>query len=75
MEEENKENIEAIKKLIRFKYLTKEARERLGRVRLVKPTLAEKVENYIISLIQMGKLNRQITDEELKKLLIHFSGE
>ncbi|HEU12617.1 MAG: DNA-binding protein [Thermoplasmata archaeon] len=54
-------------------YLTSEARERLNRVKLVKPDLAEAVENQIIYLAQTGRLNRMITDDEIRTLLARLS--
>ena len=50
--------------------LTKEAIERLGRIRLVKPQLVEKIENYLIILYQQGRIKERITDKKLKKILM-----
>jgi len=55
-------------KIIRT-FLTPEARQRLNNVRIVKPELAEFVENQIVQLALSGKLKRQITDEEMKEIL------
>lgn len=52
------------------KILSKEAIERLGRLRLVKPSLVEKIENYLIVLYQQGKIKEKINDEKLKKILM-----
>ncbi|MCL4332795.1 MAG: DNA-binding protein [Candidatus Thermoplasmatota archaeon] len=49
--------------------LTPEARERLSRVRLVKPEMAESVESQLIQLANMGRVGRQITDEEVRGIL------
>jgi programmed cell death protein 5 len=46
-----------------------DARERLSTVRMVKPDIADSIENQVIQLAASGKLRRQITDEELKQLL------
>jgi programmed cell death protein 5 len=46
------------------------ARQRLMNVRIVKPELATAVENYLINAASSGKLNRSITDEELKQILL-----
>jgi programmed cell death protein 5 len=46
------------------------ARQRLMNVRMVKPELATAVENYLINAASTGKLNRSITDEELKQILL-----
>lgn len=45
------------------------ARERLSNVRLVRPDLAENVENQLIQLYSMGRINRVITEEEVKQIL------
>ncbi len=45
------------------------ARERLANVRLVRPDLAENVENQLIQLYSMGRINRIITEEEIKQIL------
>ncbi|MGC8584840.1 MAG: DNA-binding protein [Thermoplasmata archaeon] len=68
-EEEKEKAVKEEKSRILRQYLTTEARQRLANVRLVKPELAEAVENQIIYLAQIGRLNRIITDDELKMLL------
>ncbi len=61
--------IERIKKMIMRKLLTKEALERLGRVKLVKPSLAEQLELYLVQLYQQGQLKTVIDDSKLKQIL------
>lgn len=61
--------IEAMKKNILRKMLSKEAFERLGRVRLANPFLAGQLEIYLIQLFQSGQLKETITDEKLKQIL------
>ena len=51
----------ARKQQILRQILTPDARERLSRVRLVKPELAENVENQLIQLAGMGRVNRMIS--------------
>jgi programmed cell death protein 5 len=46
------------------------ARQRLMNVRMVKPELAAAVENYLLNAASSGRLNRALTDEELKKILL-----
>jgi len=67
MEEERRkrEMVEAVLRQI----LTPEARSRLANLRLVKPELAEVVEQQLIALAQSGRVPVPITDEFLKKLL------
>jgi programmed cell death protein 5 len=52
--------------------LDQDARQRLMNIRMVKPELALAVENYLITAASGGKLNRALTDEELKQLLINL---
>lgn len=49
--------------------LDPKARERLSNLRLVKPDMVENVENQLIQLYSMGRINRVINDDELKQLL------
>ena len=46
------------------------ARQRLMNIRIVKPELAAAVENYLINAASTGRLNRAITDDELKQILL-----
>lgn len=55
-------------------FLTTEARQRLNNVRLVKPEIADFVEEQIIQLINSGKLKRQLNDEEVKEILSNIAG-
>lgn len=55
------------------RFVTPEAYERLTNVKLVRPEIVENVENQIISLAQSGRLNRLITDAEVKSLLGRLS--
>ena len=45
-------------------------RQRLMNVRIVKPELAPPVENYLINAASTGRLNRALTDDELKQILL-----
>ena len=49
--------------------LTSEARERLANVKMVKPEVAEVVENSIIQQASTGRLKRPMNDDELKAIL------
>ena len=50
--------------------LSSEARLRLNNVKMVKPELANLVENYLIGLSTQGKTQGQITDDQLKQILL-----
>ncbi|EGV61972.1 DNA-binding TFAR19-related protein, partial [Yamadazyma tenuis ATCC 10573] len=45
------------------------ARERLSRVRIVRPDRAEAVENYVVKLISMGSLTKKLTEQEVVGIL------
>lgn len=49
--------------------LSPEARQRLTNVKMVKPELAKAVEDYIIAMGSQGKLNKTLTDDDLKQIL------
>jgi programmed cell death protein 5 len=51
---------------------TTEARERLSNIRMVRPDLAESIENQLFEYATTGKLRKQVTDEELKAMLGSF---
>jgi len=62
--------ITAQKELILKQLLSPEARLRLNNVRMVKSDLAALVENYLIGMASQGKIQSQITDEQLKQILM-----
>ncbi|RLI38182.1 hypothetical protein DRO60_03625, partial [Candidatus Bathyarchaeota archaeon] len=49
--------------------LTPEARARLTNLKMVRPELATRVEDYLIQLAQAGRIRTPVTDEQLKRLL------
>lgn len=62
--------IEELKRQVLSKILTKEASERLGRVRAVNPNVVGQVELYLLQIYQTGKLQGiRITDEQMKDML------
>jgi programmed cell death protein 5 len=72
-EEEEKAKEKVLKEQYLRIFLTSTARERLANVRMVRPDLAEQVENYILQLGLSGKLKSPVTDEELKTILSRFT--
>ena len=69
------QKIEELKKMILRDILTKDARERLSRVKLVKPDLALQLELYLVQLYQAGKIRTKLTDEQLKTILESLRSE
>ncbi len=61
--------IEELKRQLLSKMLSKEAFERLGRIRSVNQQLAEQVELYLIQTYQTGKIKEKISDEKMKEIL------
>ena len=68
-EEALQEEFEKQKKAALRKILTTEARERLGRIKVARPEVAENIENQLIMLAQSGRLKNKINDEQLQELL------
>ena len=50
--------------------LTSEARQRLANVKMVKPELANSIEEYVIQLASSGQLKRALDDEQIKQMLL-----
>ncbi len=69
-EQPNEEQISTQKDMLLKQILSGEARLRLNNVKMVKPELANLVENYLLGLASQGKTQGQITDEQLKQILM-----
>ena len=63
------QELEKLKKVVMRKILTKEAIERLGRIRLVRPELAAQLELYLLQAYQTGQIKDTIDDARLKQIL------
>ncbi len=66
----NEEQINAQKDILLKQILSPEARLRLNNVKMVKPDLANMVENYLLGLASQGRSPGQITDDQLKQILL-----
>ena len=71
-EEEAARELQRIDAIVK-QLLTSEAWQRLKRVELVKPDLANQVKLYLVQLYSSGRLTRRLTDDELKSLLAQLS--
>ena len=60
----------AKKEMVLKQLLTSEARLRLNNVKMVKPELANMIENYLLGLASQGRSPGQITDDQLKQILL-----
>jgi len=67
--EEMVRQIEAQKRAILRAILEPEAKERLSRLKLAHPEIAEAVENQLVYLAQAGKIQSKITDQMLVEIL------
>ena len=68
--QEKDNQLKAQKETMLKQVLSTDARLRLNNVRMVKPDLADLVENYILNLTVQGKITGQISDEQLKQILL-----
>jgi len=64
-----RQQLEGVRKTILQRCLTKEARERLGNVRVANPQLAEQVELALMEAAQAGQITEPIDDTRLKEIL------
>lgn len=62
--------LQLLKERILRTFLSSEARNRLANIRMVKPELAKIVEDYIVSLASQGRIRDELSDEDLKRILL-----
>ena len=68
-QEKNSEQ-QAQKEIMLKQILSPDARRRLNNIKMVKPDLAGLVENYLLNLTGQGKITGQISDDQLKQILL-----
>jgi programmed cell death protein 5 len=71
---EDKEK-KALRENIMRMALTSEARQRLANIKMVKPQIAQSIEEYIVQMASSGKLKQVINDDQLKELLGSIQGK
>ena len=64
--------IETQKENLLKRILTYEARQRLNRIKLVKPEFVEQIELQLIQIAQSGRVRLPIDDEQLKNILLQL---
>jgi programmed cell death protein 5 len=67
------QQMEVVKKAALLKFMSKEARERLNRIKVVKPEIAEKIELALLQALQLGQIKEELSDEQLKQILQEVS--
>lgn len=72
--EEMRRQLEIQKQTILRRILTSEARERLVRIKMVRPEFAERLELELIRLAQAGRLPIPLNDKQLKTILKRLQG-
>ena len=68
-QEAQEEYVQAQKKALMRQILTPKARERLGRIRVAQPQRAEMIENQLIRLYQMGRIQEKLNDEQFQEVI------
>jgi len=68
-QEIQKKQVEEQKKTILRSIMTNPARERLARIKMARPEVAEAIENQLIMIAQSGQLKNKINDDQLRMLL------
>jgi len=68
--QEKNSELKAQKETMLKQILSPDARLRLNNIRMVKPDLAGLVENYLLNLTGQGKITGQISDDQLKQILL-----
>lgn len=63
-------DINSQKEQVLRQILSPEARMRLNNIKMVKPELSDLVEQYLIGIASQGKMNSQISDNQLKQILL-----
>jgi len=66
----NEDQVNAQKEGILKQILSGEARMRLNNIKMVKPDLANLVEQYLIGMASQGKIRSPLTDDQLKQILL-----
>ncbi len=66
----NDKDLAAQKEQVLKQILSSEARLRLNNIKMVKPELADLVEQYLIGMATQGKLPGKLSDDQLKQVLL-----
>ena len=70
-----KQQVELLKKAACLKFMTKQARERINRIKLIKPEVAEQVESALLQAVQTGQIKDRITESQVVLILDEVSNK
>lgn len=73
MSEEERQQLEALKRVLFLRILDEGARNRLNNIRAVNREFAEQVEMAIMQLVQSGRV-KQVSEEQLIQLIKRLRG-
>ena len=68
--DKNNDDLSAQKEQVLKQILSSEARMRLNNIKMVKPEMSNLVEQYLIGMATQGKINQQLSDAQLKQILL-----
>jgi len=71
-EERRRKELESQREALLRSILTSEARARLTNIKLVRPEIARAVEDYLIQLVNAGRLTPPIGEDVVKRLLVEI---
>lgn len=69
------QQLELLKEQVKTQWLTRHARERLNRLKLAHPELAEQVLLAVAQAVAVGQLREKIDDQKLREILATLSKE
>jgi programmed cell death protein 5 len=69
-QDKHSQDFSAQKEQILKQILVPKARMRLNNIKMVKPELSDLVEQYLIGMASQGKMHSQISDDQLKQILL-----
>lgn len=69
LQEEQQKQFEEQKRIVLRNILTNDARQRLGRIKIARPDVAEIIENQLINFARSGQLKNRINDKQLQMIL------
>jgi len=71
-EERRRKELESQREALLRSILTSEARARLTNIKLVRPEIARAVEDYLIQLVNAGRLTPPVGEDVVKRLLVEI---